>query len=255
MEILVYGFLIFFLSAFIGYFLEVFWVFIGSKKLVNRGFLCGPIIPIYGVGAVLILFCLFRYYDDPIVVFVFGVIITSALEYFVSFIMEKVFHNKWWDYSGMPYNLNGRICLRNSLAFGVLALVIIYLVTPLFAILFGMLSFKTWSIIALILFILTTLDTIYSVYVAYNLRHRIIIVEELKNEKLAKLPAIFDKKLKELSEGIKGFPSRLLKAFPNIDKEYHNSFEKMKEYRIQEKERRKKAKANTKCKKKVRRAN
>lgn len=249
MEILVYGFLIFFLSSFIGYFLEVFWVFLGSKKLVNRGFLCGPIIPIYGVGAVLILFCLFRYYNDPIVVFVFGVIITSALEYFVSFLMEKLFHNKWWDYSDMPYNLNGRICLRNSFAFGVLALVIIYLVAPLFVMLFDLFSFKTWSIIALILFILVVLDTIYSVYVAYNLRHRIIIVEELKNEKLAKLPIIFDKKLKELSEGIKGFPSRLLKAFPNIDKQYHNSFEKMKEYRIQEKAKRKEFKAKYKNKK------
>lgn len=242
MEILVYLFLIFFFSSFVGYFLEVFWVYLGSKKLVNRGFLCGPIIPIYGVGAVLILLCLFRYYDDPIVVFVFGFIITSALEYFVSFLMEKVFHNKWWDYSDVPYNLNGRICLKNSLAFGVLALVIIYLVTPLFAILFGLLSFKTWTIIALILFILVMLDVIYSVYVAYNLRHRIIIVEELKNEKLAKIPVIFDKKLKELTEGIKGFPNRLLKAFPDLEKEYHNSFEKMKEYRLQEKKKRKELK-------------
>lgn len=242
MEILVYLFLIFFFSSFVGYFLEVFWVYLGSKKLVNRGFLCGPIIPIYGVGAVLILLCLFRYYDDPIVVFVFGLIITSALEYFVSFLMEKVFHNKWWDYSDVPYNLNGRICLKNSLAFGVLALVIIYLVTPLFAILFGLLNFKTWTIIALILFILVMLDVIYSVYVAYNLRHRIIIVEELKNEKLAKIPVIFDKKLKELTEGIKGFPNRLLKAFPDLEKEYHNSFEKMKEYRLQEKKKRKELK-------------
>lgn len=246
MEILVYGFLIFFLSSFFGYFLEVFWVFLGTKKLVNRGFLCGPIIPIYGIGAVLILFCLFRYYNDPIVVFVFGVIITSALEYFVSFLMEKLFHNRWWDYSDVPYNLNGRICFRNSFAFGVLALVIIYLVAPLFVMLFGVLSFKTWSIIALILFILVMLDTIYSIYVAYNLRHRIIIVEELKNEKLAKLPVIFDKKLKELTEGIKGFPNRLLKAFPDLEREYHNSFEKMKQYRLQEKEKRKQIKENKK---------
>jgi len=248
MEILVYGFLIFFLCSFIGYFLEVFWVFLGTKKIVNRGFLCGPIIPIYGVGAVLILFCLFRYYNDPAVVFVFGVIITSALEYFVSFIMEKLFHNKWWDYSDLPYNLNGRICLRNSFAFGVLALVIIYLVTPLLVMLFEVFSFKTWSIIAIILFVLIALDTAYSVYVAYNLRHRIIIVEELKNEKLAKLPMIFDKKLKELTEGIKGFPNRLLKAFPDLERQYHNSFEKMKEYRKQEKDKRKELKEKYKNK-------
>jgi len=255
MEILVYGFLIFFFSSFIGYFLEVFWVYLGSKKLVNRGFLCGPIIPIYGIGAVLILFCLFRYYDDPIVVFVFGLIITSALEYFVSFLMEKLFHNKWWDYSELPYNLNGRICLKNSLAFGILSIIIIYLVAPLFVMFFNLFSFKTWSIIAIVLFILVMLDTIYSVYVAYNLRNRIIIVEELKNEKLAKLPTLFDKKLKELTEGIKGFPNRLLKAFPDLEKQYHNSFEKMKEYRMQEKERRKALKAKYKNKLKSKKRN
>jgi len=242
MEILVYSFMIFFLCSFIGYFLEVFWVFLGSGKLVNRGFLCGPIIPIYGIGAVLILFCLFRYYDDPIVVFVFGMIITSSLEYFASFLMEKLFHNKWWDYSNVPYNLNGRICLKNSFAFGVLSLVIIYLVTPLFAMLFSLFSFHTWAILSFILFLLLMLDFIYSVYVAYNLRHRIIIVEELKNEKLAMIPVIFDKKLKELTEGIKGFPNRLLKAFPNLEESYHNSFEMMKKYREQEKEKRRKAK-------------
>lgn len=244
MEILVYGFMIFFICSFLGYFLEVFWVFLGTKKWVNRGFLCGPIIPIYGIGAVLILFCLFRYYDDPVVVFVFGMIITSALEYFISFLLEKLFHNKWWDYSNTRYNLNGRICLRNSVAFGVLSLVIIYFVTPLLGILFHLFSFKFWSILALILFIIFLFDLVYSVVIAYNLRNRIIIVEELKNEKLAMIPVIFDKKLKELTANFKAFPNRLLKAFPDLEKNYHNSFEKMKKYREQEKEKRKEKKKN-----------
>ena len=89
-EILVYGSLIFYFSSFLGYLIEVFWCYLGSKRFVNRGFLCGPVIPIYGVGALLILFCLLRYYADPVVVFVFGVIITSSLEYFTSFLLENV---------------------------------------------------------------------------------------------------------------------------------------------------------------------
>lgn len=245
-EILVYGFMIFFICSFIGYLIEVLWVYVGTKKLVNRGFLCGPIIPIYGIGAVLILFCLLRYYDDPVVVFIFGIIITSALEYFVSFILEKIFHNKWWDYSNTRYNLNGRICLKNSLAFGILALIIIYFVTPLLGILFSLFSFKFWSILALILFALVMLDTIYSVIIAYNLRNRIIIVEELKNEKISLIPVIFDKKLKELTANFKAFPNRLLKAFPDLEKNYHNSFEKMKKYLEQEKEKKKEQKKKEK---------
>ena len=239
-EILVYGFLIFIICAFFGYFLEVCWVYIGTKKWVNRGFLCGPIIPIYGIGALLILFCLIRYYDDPVVVFVFGMIITSALEYFVSFLMEKIFHNKWWDYSSEKYNLNGRICLKNSFAFGVLSLVIVYLVTPILSMIFSLFSFRFWSVLSIVLFVILFCDVAYSVYVAYNLRNRIIIVEELKKEKLAKIPIMFEKKLKELTTGFKTFPNRLLKAFPNLEAQYHNSFEIMKKTREQQKEKLKK---------------
>jgi len=247
-EILVYGFMIFILCSFIGYFLEVFWIYLGTKKWVNRGFLCGPVIPIYGFGALLILFCLLRYYYDPIVVFVFGVIITSALEYFVSFIMEIIFHNKWWDYSTEKYNLNGRICLKNSLAFGALSLVIVYFLTPLLAIIFDLFNFKFWSITSLVTFILIIIDFVYSVHVAYNLRNRIIIVEELKNEKINMISAIFEKKLKELTKEFKTFPNRLLKAFPYLENEYHNSFEIMKKYIEQERQKRKKLKDKIKLK-------
>ena len=234
-EIIVYSYLIFIICSLVGYFLEVLWIFIGSRKIVNRGFLSGPIIPIYGIGALLILFCLLRYYDDPVVVFVFGVLITSALEYFTSFVLEKIFHNKWWDYSDRKYNLNGRICLRNSLAFGVLAILIVYFVLPLLTMLFRAFSFKFWIIVSIVSAIILGMDIIYSVIIAYNLRNRIIIVEELKNEKIALIPIIFEKKLKELSDNFKAFPTRLLKAFPYIEREYHTSFELMKKYREQKK--------------------
>lgn len=245
-EILTYGFLIFFICSFIGYFMEVIWCYIGSKKIVNRGFLCGPVIPIYGFGAVLILFCLFRYYDDPVVVFVFGMIITSALEYFTSFILEKIFHNRWWDYSTKKYNINGRICLKNSFLFGVLALVIIYLVTPLLSLLFSLFSFKVWQTIAIVLFIIFVLDFIYSIIIAYNLRNRIIIVEELKNEKIALIPVILEKRLKEAISGFKAFPSRLLKAFPNLENANHNFYDLMRKYREEQKEKKIEVKAKKK---------
>ena len=239
-EILVYGSLIFYFSSFIGYLIEVFWCYLGSKRFVNRGFLCGPVIPIYGIGALLILFCLLRYYADPVVVFVFGVIITSALEYFTSFLLEKIFHNRWWDYSNRKYNLNGRICLRNSISFGVLSLFIIYAVTPGFYFLFSLFDFKFWMVLSIIFTIIFVLDVTYSVIIAYNLRNRIIIVEELKN---AKIPVIFEKRLKESIAGFKAFPNRLLKAFPNLD---NNVFEMMKKWREEAKEKRKKEKEHKK---------
>ena len=100
--------LFFFCYAFIGWIWECSFVSIKSAwktkkwKFVNRGFLFGPWCPIYGLGAILILFTLLRYESDPIVVFVFGVIITSCVEYYTRYLLEKIFHNKWWDYSHRP---------------------------------------------------------------------------------------------------------------------------------------------------------
>ena len=181
-----------------------------------------------------------RYYDDPVVVFVFGIIITSSLEYFVSFLLEKLFHNKWWDYSTKKYNLNGRICLRNSILFGVLALVIVYFLTPLLLEFFKLFSFKTLAIFSIITAIILVLDIVYSLVIAYNLRNRIIVVEKLKNEKIALIPIILEKKLKQSIAHFKAFPTRLLKAFPYVEREYHNYFEMMKKYREQKKEEKKK---------------
>jgi len=168
------------------------------------------------------------------------------VEYVLEILLEKIFHNKWWDYSSRPYNLNGRICLKNSFAFGVLAIVIIYFVTPLFGILFGLFDIKVWEILAIVFFVLLLLDTIYSVVIAYNLRNRIIIVEELKNEKIALIPVLFEKRLRESIEGFKAFPNRLLKAFPDLERQNHKSFEIMKVYREQLKKKRKELKNNSK---------
>jgi uncharacterized membrane protein len=195
-----------------------------NKKVVNRGFLCGPILPIYGLGSLFILLALLRYKSDPIVVFVFGVIICSALEYFTSFLLEKIFHNMWWDYYDYKYNLNGRICLSNSILFGLGALIVIYIAQPTIDVVLKYFSSKMLNIFAAVVLIIFVIDVIYSVIVAFNLRNRLIIVEELKNEKISKLPMYFEKVLKERVSKFKIYPNRLLKAFPKLKKDYVNEF-------------------------------
>ena len=92
-----YIFIQFIIYSVIGYISEVIYCSFLQKKLVNRGFLFGPLCPIYGFGAVLTIYTLKEYLDDPIIVFVMGMLITSILEYFTSYIFEKIFNNKWWD--------------------------------------------------------------------------------------------------------------------------------------------------------------
>lgn len=202
-----------------------------NKKITNRGFLCGPILPIYGLGAIFILYTMLKYKSDPIVVFVFGIIICSALEYFTSFILEKIFHNMWWDYYDEKYNLNGRICLFNSLLFGLGSIIIIYFIQPLIDNFLNLFSPFTLNICAIIFAILFIIDVIYSIVVAFNLRNRIIIVEELKKEKLSKIPLIFEKNLKQRVAKFKLYPNRLLKAFPKLKKDNIKEFTLMKKYK------------------------
>lgn len=116
--------------AFLGWLCEDLYCGIPNKKFINRGFLYGPYCPIYGVGALAILYPLLLVSKHPLIVFLAGIVITSALEYVTSWAMEKLFHARWWDYSTYPFNLNGRICLKNSILFGILCLFVVYVVHP-----------------------------------------------------------------------------------------------------------------------------
>ena len=110
-----------------GWLCEDVYVGIGKKKLVNRGFLYGPYCPIYGFGALIVLYPLMMLGDHPVLVFFGGMVLTSVLEYFTSWIMEKLFHERWWDYSTYRFNINGRVCLLNSVLFGLMSLIVVFL--------------------------------------------------------------------------------------------------------------------------------
>lgn len=231
-----YLFLVFMIYSMLGYLCEIVCSSIKQKKLVNRGFLFGPYCPIYGVGSLFILFLLLRFKEDPVAVFILGAIITSALEYVTSFILEKIFHNKWWDYSDEKFNIHGRIFLFNSLLFGFGSLIIIYTGERLITQVLGLLSPLVMNIIAYSLLVVFVLDVIYSSIIAYNLRNRIIICEELKSEKLAKLPGMLEKALRERVEKFKTYPKRLLDAFPNLKNANAKEFDLMKKIRDRKKQ-------------------
>src|SRR5574344_3159072 len=114
-------FLMFLIFAFIGWSCEEVYVSIGQRKLVKRGMLYGPICPIYGFGGIIMLW-LYPWRDTWFKLFFASMFLTSVLEYFVSWLLERLFHAKWWDYSKNPFNLNGRVCLLNSILFGLLGI-------------------------------------------------------------------------------------------------------------------------------------
>ncbi len=218
MENIAYIFFQFIIYSLIGYLAEVIYCSILQKKLVNRGFLVGPICPIYGIGAILTIYSLNSFKDNPVIIFILGILITSALEYYTSYIFEKIFNNKWWDYSNRPDNINGRICVGNSIYFGLGILVLIYLINPYLDILLKNIPNNILIILSIICFIILFVDLIWSIIIAYNLRTRLIVAEELKMAKLKIIPKIFENKHKDVLSRIKFKSNRLIKNYPNLAK-------------------------------------
>lgn len=211
-----YVFCLFILYSFIGYLAEVIYCSYAQKKLVNRGFLFGPICPIYGLGSILAIYCLSNLKDNPVIVFILGVFITSTLEYYTSYIFEKIFNNKWWDYSYRPDNINGRICIGNSIYFGLGILVVLYLLNPSVVGILDTIPSNIIIISAIIIFVVFIMDLVWSAIIAYNLRTRLIVAEELKIAKLKIIPKLFIYKHKDVLSKIKFKSNRLIKNYPNL---------------------------------------
>ena len=161
-SILLYWFLMFWFFSFLGWIVEGLAFIIEDRKLVNRGFLIGPYCPIYGFGAIIMLL-ISKLTDNLFVFFILALVLCSAFEYFISFLMESLFQVRWWDYSNDSFNINGRVCLRNALAFGGLGVLFIRYLKPLFDKLIGLLSYNEMYIISLIVLIITAIDIIVSI--------------------------------------------------------------------------------------------
>lgn len=123
-------FLCFIAYSFLGWLCETVYCSVPKRQFVNRGFLNGPLCPVYGFGALLVIVLLAPWAKSVPLLFVSGLLITSALEYITSVLLEKLFHIKLWDYSGKLLQINGRVCLKNSVLFGVLSVLLMRLVHP-----------------------------------------------------------------------------------------------------------------------------
>ena len=126
-----YSILYFFVYGFLGWCTEVIFAAFKQHRFVNRGFLNGPICPIYGVGVTLVIPCLEAFQSNLLLLYISSVILVTVLEGVTGWAMDKLFHNKWWDYSKLPFNIGGYVCLLFSLIWGVACVFIVYFVHPL----------------------------------------------------------------------------------------------------------------------------
>ncbi len=224
-------FIYFFIYAIIGYISEVIYCSIPAKRLVNRGFLHGPYLPIYGFGALLVVVPLMFFEAHPLLVFGIAMLLTSALEYLTSYFLEMIFHTQLWDYSGKFANINGRVCLLNSILFGMMGLAATYWLHPFLNNVVSAIPAYVLHPLSSVLLLVFTIDATSSVYRMASFQKQLaefrIRVKELeeKRELLAKhrttpslesLKKRLDTELEELKIRITKRSKWIFNAFPSV---------------------------------------
>lgn len=203
------AFYIFIIYSILGWLMEVVIVSTKKRKITDRGFLIGPWCPIYGFGALFITLLLRKYYEDLLVLFIMSFLLGSILEYITSYLMEKIFHARWWDYSDHKFHINGRISLTTSLGFGALGLILVYVFNPFFLRIVKNISPIIFNIIMVIILLIFIIDVVTSFKIIYNLRKESYIsikdITETTTEEVKK--ALREKSI---------FNRRLLNLFPHL---------------------------------------
>ena len=204
---------LFFIYSILGWTMEVIVSLIHRKKFVNRGFMIGPYCPIYGWGGLAITICLQDYAKNPIILFCVAVVICGVLEYLTSYIMEKIFKARWWDYSQKKYNINGRVCLETIIPFGLLGCLIIYAINPLALLLLNKIPINIQNIIAIALVSIFVIDFIISYFVISRLRSTVKAVNAKSTHDDTEE---ITKKVREILSSRSIFDKRLINAFPKF---------------------------------------
>ena len=178
--------LLFFFYCFCGWVWESCYVSACQRHWVNRGFLHGPLLPIYGSGAIIILFATLPVAGNLALVWLLGMLAATLLEYVTGAAMERLFKVRYWDYSQKKFNLDGHICLSSSIAWGFFSILLVKFIHPPIARLLA--DVPAWLVdpLALLLTAAFTVDVVQSVQAALDLRDVLTRLTE-ENEDLRRL--------------------------------------------------------------------
>ena len=176
----------FLVYSFLGWCTEVAYQAIAKGLIINRGFLNGPICPIYGFGVIAVFLMLEKSGEgelneqNALEVFIFGVVLSTAIELFGGWLLDKLFHARWWDYSKKPFNLKGYICLEFSIIWGLGILVVVRAVNPMIMHILGLVPHKIGWIFIVIFSATFIADIIVSVMVMLGLNKRMAEIDEMR---------------------------------------------------------------------------
>ena len=234
----------FIIYSFLGWVLESITKSIAQKKLVNSGFLYGPFCPIYGIGAVAMMLILDSFKGHYVLTFIISFIVFSIWEYFVGWLLEKIFATKYWDYSYYRFHIKGRVCLVNSLTWGFLGVAFIELIHPIVSFGIEKIPVETINIYTLVLLLYMLIDLILTCIKIKNINIKLDKLIEITNTIKEKVEALKQKasntealskiieELKQKQEELKCIidkqTQRFRKAFPSMTSKKINQFLKQK---------------------------
>lgn len=216
----------FFLYSMIGYLCEICYCSISEKRFVNRGFLHGPYIPVYGFGGVAVAVLVTDLKNWPILVFLGGMGITSIIEYGAGVLLERVFHIRLWDYRARKFHIRGRVCLGNSVLFGLLSLAVVYFIHPVMQQSLANLPERLRSAGASVMLLSLAVDTTTSAMGMAAFTERLQRVKRLKamleprlellSQGRQRLVEALEAEIVRVSEQLRKSGNRILDAFPSI---------------------------------------
>ena len=201
---------IFFVYSFIGWCGEAAMAAVHRRKFVNRGFVSGPICPVYGAGAAAVAVFLPELKDQLFFLFLGGMIVTTFVEYLTGRILELIFHRKWWDYSDQRFNLDGYVCLKNSAVWGLCSVLMICFFDPLLCRLLVLIPRLAGDILLWILGVLLVIDAVGSGVAVLGLKKKQSRITQI-TEELHKTSKLLENALTTRIQ------KRMVKAFPNIE--------------------------------------
>lgn len=172
----------FFVYSFFGWLWETAYVSVRKRKFVNRGFINGPLCTIYGMGAVSIYLILKPFGDNLAVLYIGGVVVATILEYITGWLMERIFHTRWWDYSHRKYNLQGYISLGTSLGWGLFTVLLFKVLQPVVSWFTDLYPQKIGEIFLIVITILYILDFITSAWAAFELTKNFAKIEDMMED-------------------------------------------------------------------------
>ena len=200
----------FFIYSFAGWCIEVCCAAIQKRKFVNRGFVNGPLCPIYGSGAVLFAIFLPELKEAPFFLFLAGAILASILEFTTGALLEKLFHRKWWDYSDIKWNYEGYVCLPFSLIWGGCAVILSMFLNPLLVKLLGIMPKLLIVIIMIALTVVLVLDTVGTTLAIRGLQKKQVQLAEF-TEGVSQVSKLLENAI------TRRIQKRMDKAFPMLE--------------------------------------